>query len=58
MVDGVFDPAADARDLALERGDPRFQFGDRERVQILDDELPEQIVDAQRKVVRLHALQR
>ena len=38
MVNGVGDSGAAAGDLALQRGDARFQFGDGKRVDILADQ--------------------
>ena len=58
LSERLIDSAADAGDLALQRRDPRLQLGDRERIQILGDELSQQVVGAQRQIVRLHALQR
>jgi NADPH2:quinone reductase len=57
MVNGAFDFGPGPRDLGLERGDPRLELGDRERVEILADERGEGIVSPLRRqaVVRVHA---
>lgn len=58
MVNGAFHFHAAPGDLALQRGDPRFQLGDRQRIKILPRELSEQIVGTGQGVVQVHALQR
>ena len=58
MVNGAFNLLPTARDLALQRGDPRFQVRDRERVQILPDQLAQRVGGAGESVVWLHAPQR
>ena len=58
MVNGAFNLAATARDLCVERGDPRLQLGDRQGVEVLAHELRHQIGGPGRKIVRFHAAQR
>lgn len=62
MVNGVGDSGAAAGDLALQRGDARFQFGDGERVDILADQRVDPVAGAPAKVgqgvVDLHGMQR
>ena len=57
MVNGAFDFGPAARDLALQRGDPRLELGDRQRIEILADEHGEGIVlipKRRQAVVRVH----
>lgn len=58
MVNGVFDPFSAPCDLTLQRGDPRFQLRDGQRVEILADQLRQRIVTGMREVVDLHGRQR
>ncbi len=54
MVNGGFNLRPRARDLALQRRDPRLQFGDRERIEILTHQLHQNIVAAGGGVVEVH----
>ena len=58
MVNGAFNLFAGARDLAVERGDPRLQLRDRERVEILPDQLAQRVGGTGESVVGLHAAKR
>ncbi len=54
MVNGGFNLRPRARDLAFQRRDPRLQFGDRERIEILTHQLHQNIVAAGGGVVEVH----
>lgn len=58
MVNGAFHFYPAPRDLALQRGDPRLQLGDRQGIEILPRELGEQIVGTGQGVVQVHGRQR
>ncbi len=51
MVNGVFNLAAGAADLAFQRRDARVKFDDREPVEVLADQLGQNVVGTRRGVV-------
>lgn len=51
MVNGGFNLLPTSRDFRLQRRDPRFQLGDRQRIEILAREQRHRIILALRKVV-------
>ncbi len=58
MVNSAFNLLTATHDLAFERGDPSFEFGDRQRVEILAHQLCEQVAGAGQRVVQVHVQQR
>jgi len=55
MVNGVFHLFAGSHDFTFERGDARFQFGDRQRIEVLPDQLGQCVIRTRRGVVQVHA---
>ncbi len=43
-----------ARDLALQRNNARFQFGDRQRIEVLPQQQAECVTGTRRGVVHVH----
>lgn len=58
MVNGMFDLRPAPRDLAIERGDPQFQFGERQPVEVLADQFGERIAGAGKGLFDFHGRNR
>lgn len=58
MVNSALHPRPAARDLALQRHDPRLQFGDGERVEVLANQRGERVARAGQGIVDIHPQQR
>lgn len=58
MVNGALHMVAHAGDLTLQRGDPRFELGDRQRIQILFDQERDRFAGARQILVGIHARNR
>lgn len=54
MVNGAFNPEPAAGDLPLQRGDPRFQLRDGQRIEILTHQLRQDVVGPGKGVVQIH----
>ena len=54
MVNGALHPRAGASDLRFQRGDPRFQIGDRQGIEILPGKAGQQVVEAGPGFVGIH----
>jgi len=58
MVNGALNMIFNSRDLALQRGDARFELGDRQRVEVLLHDERERVARARKVLVEIHACQR
>ena len=58
MVNGALHMLLYADDFTLQRGDPRFELGDRQRIEVLFDQERERFVGPRQILVGIHGSQR